>query len=145
MLTEVRHFHFHLFYFSKQKRHVNRKKQLAQDLILPLSIYIHMCTLYTYTIYVCRHLVHLDSSGPPGVSRTPQHTSQRHDDQDVVIGACLVVAVDHRSTLQDVVVGPSRCLTNKSPWDLQPPLLLFFIFPNAFHLVCCSVSPCVLG
>jgi len=139
MLTEVRHFHFHLFYFSKQKRHVNRKKQLAQDLILPLSIYIHMCTLYTYTIYVCRHLVHLDSSGPPGVSRTPQHTSsQRHDDQDVVIGACLVVAVDKM-----LLSGPPGVSRTSRPGTFN---LRFYYFSSspmrftlcaaAFHLVC---------
>jgi len=39
----------HIFSFSQKKRHVKRKKQLVQDLILPLSIYIQMCTLYTYT------------------------------------------------------------------------------------------------
>ena len=39
----------HIFYFSQKKRHVKRKKQLVQDLIPPLSLYIHMCTLYTYT------------------------------------------------------------------------------------------------
>ena len=38
----------HIFYFSQKKRHVKRKKQLVQDLIPPLSICIHMCTLYTY-------------------------------------------------------------------------------------------------
>ena len=32
-----------------KKRHVERKKQLVQDLIPPLSIYIHICTLYTNT------------------------------------------------------------------------------------------------
>jgi len=41
--------HRHIFYFSQEQRHVKRKKQLVQDLITPLSIYIHMCTLYTYT------------------------------------------------------------------------------------------------
>ena len=34
--------------FSKQKI-CERKNQLVQDLIPPPSIYIHMCTLYTYT------------------------------------------------------------------------------------------------
>jgi len=38
----------HIFYFSQKKRHVTRKKQLVQDLIPPLSIYIHVCTKYTY-------------------------------------------------------------------------------------------------
>ena len=34
--------------FLTKKRHVKRKKQLVQDLILTPSTYIHMCTLYTY-------------------------------------------------------------------------------------------------
>ena len=38
-----------IFYFSEKKRHVERNKQSVQDLIPPLSIYIHMCTLFTYT------------------------------------------------------------------------------------------------
>ena len=47
----------HIFYFSQKKRHVKRKKQVVQDLIPPLSIYIHMRTLYTYTnICICTHM-----------------------------------------------------------------------------------------
>jgi len=34
--------------FRKEK-YVQEKKQLVQDLIPPLNVYIHMCTLYTYT------------------------------------------------------------------------------------------------
>jgi len=33
----------------RKKKYVKRKKHLVQDLIPPLSMYIHMCTLYTYT------------------------------------------------------------------------------------------------
>jgi len=45
----------HIFYFSQKKRHVKKKKQLVQDLIPHLSIFIHMCTLYTYAnIYMPR-------------------------------------------------------------------------------------------
>jgi len=70
---------FHQFFFLKQ---------LVQDLLPPLSIYIHLCTFAaplgachasrgwcsggltnTYIrIHICRDLVHLDSSGPPGIS-----------------------------------------------------------------------------
>jgi len=40
----------HIFWFSFSKGKIcPRKKQLVQDLILSLSINIHMCTLYTYT------------------------------------------------------------------------------------------------
>jgi len=39
----------HLLLFFFKKKYVKEKKQLVQDLILPPSIYIHMCTLYTYT------------------------------------------------------------------------------------------------
>ena len=59
----------HIFYFSQKKRHVKRKKPLVQYLIPPLSIGIYTCVLCTHVrIYVCQDLVHLDSSGPPGVS-----------------------------------------------------------------------------
>jgi len=40
--------HIFCFSFSKEKK-CERPKQLVQDLIPPPSIYIHMCTLYTYT------------------------------------------------------------------------------------------------
>jgi len=40
--------HIFCFSFSEQKIR-KRKKQLVQDLIPPASIYIHMCSLYTYT------------------------------------------------------------------------------------------------
>jgi len=36
-------------FLFRKKKYVKEKKQLVQDLIPPLSIYIHMCTLYTYT------------------------------------------------------------------------------------------------
>jgi len=39
----------HLLLFFVEKKSVQGKKQLVQDLILPPSIYIIMCTLYTYT------------------------------------------------------------------------------------------------
>jgi len=39
--------HLLLFFFGGKI--MLKKKQLVQDLIPPLSIYIHMCTLYTYT------------------------------------------------------------------------------------------------
>ena len=32
-----------------KNKYVEEKKQLVQDLIPPLNIHIHMCTLYTYT------------------------------------------------------------------------------------------------
>ena len=60
--------HFLLFFFGRKR--CSRKKAV-QDLIPPLSKYIHMCTLYTYTNTICRDSVHLDSSGPPGVSSQP--------------------------------------------------------------------------
>ena len=70
------------------KKYTKHKKQLVQDLLPPLSIYIHLCTFAaplgachasrgwcsggltnTYIrIHICRDLVHLDSSGPPGIS-----------------------------------------------------------------------------
>ena len=36
-------------FFGRKKKYVEEKKQLVQDLILPFSIYIKVCTLYTYT------------------------------------------------------------------------------------------------
>ena len=40
--------HIFCFYFSEEKTYY-RKKLSVQELILPSSIYIHMCSLYTYT------------------------------------------------------------------------------------------------
>jgi len=40
--------HICCFSFSEEKM-FERKKQLVQDFIPPLGIYIHMCTSYTYT------------------------------------------------------------------------------------------------
>jgi len=63
--------------FLKKKRRVKRKKQLVQDLIPSLSIYIHMCTLYTYT-NIC--MPRFSPSGLFGPSRcfipTPGLTSK---------------------------------------------------------------------
>ena len=40
----------HIFCFSFSEKNIcSRRKQLVQDLIPPPSIYIHLCTLYTYT------------------------------------------------------------------------------------------------
>jgi len=36
-------------FLFRKKKYVQEKKQLVQDLILPPSMCIHMCTLYTYT------------------------------------------------------------------------------------------------
>ena len=68
-IWDYRWFAFTSFAFLfRKKKYFKEKKQLVQDLIPPLDIYIHMCTLYTYRIYVCQDLVHLDCSDPPGVS-----------------------------------------------------------------------------
>jgi len=66
----------HAFLFQK-KKYVKEKKQLVQDFIPPLNIYIHMCTLYTYT-NIC--MSRLSPSGFFGPSRclipTPGLTSE---------------------------------------------------------------------
>ena len=41
--------HLLLFFFGRENMLKKEKKQLVQDLILPLSICMYMCTLYTYT------------------------------------------------------------------------------------------------
>jgi len=49
-IWDYRWFAFTSFAFLfRKKKYVKEKKQLVQDLIPPLNIYIHMCTLYTYT------------------------------------------------------------------------------------------------
>jgi len=81
--------------FMGNKTYVTAKKQLVQNLILLPNIYIHQahrasrklldyflrsnksnfnqsCVLCTHIrIHICRDLVHLDSSGPPGVWSRP--------------------------------------------------------------------------
>jgi len=49
-----------LLFFSGKKFMSKKKKQIVHDLILPPSIYIHMCTLYTYTN------IHMPRFGPYG-------------------------------------------------------------------------------
>ena len=68
----------HIFCFSFSEGKIcQRKKQLVQDLIPPPSIYIHMCTLYTYT-NIC--MPRFSPSGFFGPSRclipTPRLTSE---------------------------------------------------------------------
>jgi len=49
-ISDDRWFAFTSFAFLyRKKKYVREKKQLVQDLIPPLNIYIHMCTSYTYT------------------------------------------------------------------------------------------------
>ena len=57
------------FLFQK-KKYVKENKQSVQDFIPPPSIYIYMLVT-RIRIHICRDVVHLDSSGPPGVSSRP--------------------------------------------------------------------------
>ena len=67
----------HLLLFFFERKICSRKKQLVQDLIPPPSIYIHMCTFYTYTN---THMPRFGPSGFFGLSRclisTPGLTSE---------------------------------------------------------------------
>jgi len=67
----------HLLLFFLEEKICSRKKQSAQDLITLLSIYIYMCTLYTYT-NICVPI--FGASGLFGPSRflipTPGLTSE---------------------------------------------------------------------
>jgi len=56
--------HILLFFFGR--KNTLKKKLSVQDLIPPLSIYIHMCTLHTYT-NIC--MLKLSPSGFFGPSR----------------------------------------------------------------------------
>ena len=68
--------HILCFFFLGKKHMSKKKKQLPQNRIPPPRLYTHMCTLYTYEFTMCRDLVHLVSSGPPGVVSTPALTSE---------------------------------------------------------------------
>ena len=49
----------HIFCFScPEEKLCSRKKQRVQDLIPPPSIYLHMCTLYTYTNIYMPRIIH---------------------------------------------------------------------------------------
>ena len=52
MLTEVRDCDLLMVYFSKKKRHVKRKKQLAQIIKTRSTAYIDKCTVYTHAVYM---------------------------------------------------------------------------------------------
>jgi len=56
--------------FSEEKM-CYRKKYLVQDLILPPSIYIHMCNLSHIPIHIRQDWIHLDSLVHPDVSSRP--------------------------------------------------------------------------
>jgi len=57
--------HFLHFFFGR-KNMLKEKKQLVQDLILPPSIYIHMCTSYKYMV-IC--ILRFSPSGLFGLSK----------------------------------------------------------------------------
>jgi len=52
MLTKVKDCDLLMVYFSKKKRHVKRKKQLAQIIKTRSTAYIDKCTVHTYTVYM---------------------------------------------------------------------------------------------
>jgi len=56
----------HILLVFFERKNMFKKKQSVQDLISPLSIYIHMCTLHTYT-NIC--MLKLSPSGFFGPSR----------------------------------------------------------------------------
>jgi len=77
-IRDYRWFAFTSFAFLfRKKKYVKEKKQLVQDLIPPLNIHIHLCTLYTYT-NIC--MSRFSPSGFFGPSRclilTPGLTSE---------------------------------------------------------------------
>ena len=55
-------FNDHIFCFASSKGKTCQRKKTDLDLIPPPSIYIHMCTLYTYTN------IYLPRFSPPGFS-----------------------------------------------------------------------------
>jgi len=66
---------FALTSFASKEKMSSRNKQLVQDLIPPPRTYIHVCIYIR--IHICRDFVHLDSSGPPVVTRVlpvPDHS-----------------------------------------------------------------------
>ena len=85
-------------FLFRKKKYVEEKQQLVQDLIPPHNIYIHMCTLYTYTnIFMSR----FSPSGFFGPSRclipTPGLTSE-HPIRAVCVCVC-VYTHSHTHTL----------------------------------------------
>ena len=97
-----------IFLFGRENR---LKKQLVQDLILPLSICMYMCTLYTYTNIQCRDLVHPDSSGPPGVS---SRLLGSHTSNTSVQCVCVRVLSLARNIVQAVVAACPTAVSTKT-------------------------------
>jgi len=95
------------FTSCRKKKYVKEKKQLVQDLILPPSIYIQMCTLYTYTK---THLPGFSPSAFFGPSRclipTPGLTSEYP-----ICTACVCVCV--------YTLTPT-CVKNRDDTDNTP-------------------------
>jgi len=62
----------HIFCFSFGKEKYVKQKSTKSKISSRLLAYTYTCVLCTQIrTYVCRDLVHLDSSGPPGVSSRP--------------------------------------------------------------------------
>ena len=70
------HSHLLLFFFGRKNMFTGKKKTVVQDLIPPLSIYIHMWTLYTYT-NIC--MPRFSPSGFFGPSRCLVPTRGSHE------------------------------------------------------------------
>ena len=80
----------HLLLFFFERNNMLKKKTVVQDLILPPSIYIHMCTLYTYTnTYMLRFSPSLFLGPSKCLLQTPGLTSEYP-----VCAVCVCVCAD---------------------------------------------------
>ena len=68
-IRDYRWFAFTSFAFLFGRKNMLKKKSSQSKISSRLLTYIYTCVLCTHIrIYVCQDLVHVDSSGPPGVS-----------------------------------------------------------------------------
>jgi len=62
----------HLLLFFLERKNMIKQKSSQSKISSRLKAYSYTCVLCTHIrINICRQLIHLDSSGPPGVSSRP--------------------------------------------------------------------------
>ena len=111
-IWDYRWFAFTSFAFLFRKRkYVKEKKQLVQDLIPPLHIYIHMCTLYTHT-NICMSFSPSGFFGPsrcliPTLGLTSKHP---------ICAVCVCVCVYTHSHTHTLPPALKKEKTQTTPW-----------------------------
>ena len=103
----------HIFAILFRKKKYVQEKGSWSKISSRLLAYTYKCVLCTHIqIYVCRDLVHLDSSGPPGVSLTRGRTSKY---PICAVRVCVCVYTHTHSLTYTPTRVKNRADTDKTP------------------------------